>query len=274
MRISLCFAFFLLFSCSHKSSLKTGKVTIIKQWHPSASLDTTDIDASKKIPQYDNQKRIYDYLTKMLKPKKTNLLIVEGCESGTEIDSNFQIQFNGWSMTSLAKLSNDDRYGDIVTSLPMKIKAKFPEKIRALCGDNDIFLKKNLLAISDARGFIGFYLRLKEAISNPKKFAIYKQALEETQKSQIQDPIQYTKKRTKQSLEEFDLYIKKRNSIFTQIIKKNIQENPILIIGGLHTKDLIKQLKTEGIETEVITPTGYPESSEKLIDNLLNELDQ
>ncbi len=138
------------FSCSHKSSY-SGKVTIIKQWHASPGVDTRNIQASKSMPQYENQKEIYDYLKNRIKTQKINFLIVEGCESGIEINENFQQSFNGWNMLSLEKASLNKNYDDIVTALPLKLKAKFPKEVTALCADNESLLKKNQLAISDAR---------------------------------------------------------------------------------------------------------------------------
>jgi hypothetical protein len=52
-------------------------------------------------------------------------------------------------------------------------------------------------------------------------------------------------------------------------IKKHLKENPIMIVGGLHAKDLIQRLEADGIQTEIVTPNGYPESSERLGEDLL-----
>jgi hypothetical protein len=273
MRLLVLLTLALTFSCAHKP-VQTGKVIIIKQWHPSPSVDTRNIQASKSIPQYQNQKDIYDYLSNRVKTQKANLLIVEGCESGKEIDESFQQSFNGWNMASLSKASSSGDYEDIVTALPLKLKAKFPKEVTALCADNESLLKKNQLAISDARGFIGFYVRLKQNTADPKKFLTYKKALEETQKIEVADPIGYSKSQTIKSLENFNHYMQQRNALFARAIKKHLNENPILIVGGLHAKDLVNQLKAEGIETEVITPKGYPESSEKLAEDLMKELEQ
>lgn len=273
MRFLVLLTLAFTFSCSHKSS-QTGKAIIIKQWHPSPSVDTRNIQASKSIPQYQNQKEIYDYLSNRVKTQKSNLLIVEGCESGKKIDENFQPSFNGWNMHSLSKVSTSDNYNEIMTALPLKLKAKFPNEVTAICADNEILMKNNQLAISDARGYVGFYIRLKQNASDPKKFSNYKKALEETQKVEVADPIGYSKAHTIKSLESFNHYVQQRNALFAQAIKKHINENPILIVGGLHAKDLINQLKAEGIETEVITPKGYPESSDRLAEDLLKELEQ
>lgn len=272
MRLLIIFFLLFNFSCTHKA-FPTRKAIIIKQWHASAGVSTQDIEASKKMPQYQNQKEIYDYLVKSLDTNKKSLLIAEGCESGKEVDQNFAPSFNGWNMPSLTKIKSQDNYSDIVTSLPLKFKAKYTENVRVLCADNEALMKKNQLALSDARGFLGFYMRLKQSSSDRNKFASYKKALEETQGKEIADPIHYTKTQTINSLNLFNHYVQQRNLSFVEIIKKNIHNNPILIVGGLHVKDLIKQLRAEGIETEVMTPKGYPVASETLGDDLLNELE-
>ncbi len=271
MKISLFLAITFFTACSNKVPTR-GKVLIIKQWHPSAGLDTTNIRASTQTPQYQNQKEIYDYLSKKIESKKHSFLIAEGCESGKAIDENFHPTFNGWSMSSLSEALKHEDYDDIVTSLPMKLKTKYPREVTALCGDSEDLLIKNQIAISDARGFFGFYLRLKQSMSDSKKFALYKNALEETQKAKIDNPIDYTKAKAMKSLEEFNFYIKQRNAHFAQMIKTNIHKNPVLIIGGLHAEDLIIQLENLGIEKEVMVFKSYPESSEKLTENLIYEL--
>lgn len=162
-------------------------------------------------------------------------------------------------MFSLSKVSSNEEYKDLVT---------------AICGDNEELIKKNQLAISDARGFLRFYVRLKQNSADPKKFATYKKGLEETLKMEVANPIEYSKAQTLKALERFDYYMQQRNISFVDSIKKLIKKNPILILGGLHVQDLVQQLKAEGIQTEVITPLGYTLSSEKLAEDLKSELEK
>jgi hypothetical protein len=130
-------------------------------------------------------------------------------------------------------------------------------------------MQENNLAISEARGYIGFYLRLLQNRNSPQKFSSYKKALEETEKKLIENPLEHARSGTISSIERFQSLIKKRNDLFLMQIKKHLKENPIMIVGGLHAKDLIQRLEADGIQTEIVTPNGYPESSERLGEDLL-----
>lgn len=267
------FLLFLLImtSCAQKPFSKEGQVTIIKQWHPSPKTDTRDITLSKSFPQYVNQKDIYDRLEKKVKKNKHLFLLAEGCES-QEITSHFDKTFNGWNMETLSKASSQSTYSDILTMLPMKLKAKHQEQVTAICADDEALMEKNQLALSDARGFLGFYLRLRQIKNSPKSFARYKEALEETQKQKINDPITYSKEKALESLQLFKEYVKERNVVFLEHIKKHLDKNPVVVIGGLHARDLSDLLKAENIPVKVITPKGYPEANEKLPQELMKEL--
>lgn len=257
----------ILFSCSQLTK-KPQKVTIIKQWHLSARTMTQDIEGSIKLPQFENQSEIYQFLRRRVENKDKLFLLVEGCED-RRIDDQFQTAYNGWTFKTLKEASKGNSFDKILTFLPLKLKARFPEEVTAECADNEKLMQENNLAISEARGYIGFYLRLLQNQNSPKKFSFYKKALEETEKKLIENPLEHARSGTISSIERFQSLIKKRNDLFLTQIKKHLKENPIMIVGGLHAKDLIQRLEEDGIQTEIITPNGYPETSERLGEDLL-----
>jgi hypothetical protein len=124
----------LIFGCSH--TLKSGgKITLIKQWHASPSTQTTDVTASKDLPHYKNQREIYDYLVNEIESKGGVTLLVEGCQAGLSVENGFAA-VNGWSFELLKGYSNRRDYADIITSLPLKLKAKYPHQVKAICADD------------------------------------------------------------------------------------------------------------------------------------------
>lgn len=274
MRLLVLGLIFISFSsCATKKPKSAGIVTIIKQWHTSPSTSTLDIEASRKMPQSVNQRDIYLSLDKLINKDIHITLLAEGCESGTEVNEDFPETFNGWNYQNLRASMDSENYEFILTMLPLKIKAKHPDHAFVLCADSDELLKKNQLAISDAKGFIGFYARLKQSeLIDEKKFSLYHKALEESQGITIPYPIQYAKEKTIQALDNFKKYIGMRNDIFVQTIKNNINQNPIIIIGGLHVTDLVEKLNKANIQNHVLTPEGYPLSNETLIEDLRKEL--
>lgn len=251
-------------SCSHISK-RTSKVTIIKQWHLSPNINTFNVEAARELPHYVNQRDIYDQLVELLENSSEPVAVIaEGCESGTVMGKSFAISFNGWNAGNLRLHTDKDHYADIMTSAPLKLKMKYPDRVKAVCGDNESLVKKNLLDLSEAKGYLGFHYRLEESKNNPKKYRSYLDALEETEKKKIPNPIQYCEEKALVHVRNFWQGISKRNASFVSIAKVLIQQSPVIVIGGLHVKDLEKQLKEEGIEVQVITPKGYPENSENL----------
>ena len=89
-----------LFSCSHKPS-PTSTITLIKQWHASPATQTTDVTASRDLPQYKNQKEIYDYLVGEIESKGTITLIVEGCQAELPVEKGFVANAAGEGPRSL-----------------------------------------------------------------------------------------------------------------------------------------------------------------------------
>ncbi|HXH75976.1 MAG TPA: hypothetical protein VNJ08_13475 [Bacteriovoracaceae bacterium] len=265
----------LLISCSHKF-IPNNKVTIIKQWHLSPTVQTTDFKNSSGLPQYLNQRDIYIYLYKLVNdhPEKVTI-IAEGCDAGTIIDKNFEPTYNGWNAKNLLPHREQLYYSEILTFLPLKLKMQFPDQVTSICGDSEELARQNQLAISEAKGFLGFHMRLKDTVeSSPKKYQGYLKALEEIEKRKIIDPIAYTKQAALKQLEVFNELIKKRNSVLSDTAGLHINNHPVIIVGGLHAKNLEVQLKQAGYEVSVHTPQGYPANSENLGQDLIKALEE
>ena len=261
----------LLCALSFAGCQQTGKVTIVKQWHLSPGQNTTAVEASKSLPQYRNQRAIYELLEKRL-AKGHVTMVAEGCEG--EINSSFAPVFNGWSMDALKKSAQSSEFSSIMAPVGMKVEAKFPAKARVLCGDNLADIEANKLAMSDLRGYAGFFQRLVSAKDHPEKFNAYKKSLEEISKQQISDPIGYSRDKALSALKLSKELIEKRNHAFLEVSRSHIGENPIIVIGGIHAQHLGDLLAKEGIDYEVITPEGYSEHDQELYSLLEKSLSQ
>lgn len=259
---------FVFASCSKKK-----KVYIIKQWHLSPNEVTTDILKSKTLPQFDNQIDIYRKALKLLE-KNSKAVIAEGCEG--EITKDFQLKFNGWSIQDLIERKDLSDYEDILAPVPMKLKAKFGDTLKVVCGDNNDLIKKNNLAFSDTKAFSGFFQRLFHYQNNDQKlYEKYLKAFKEVVTlKEGEDPVAVAKRKTLESLSKFGTHIETRNLYFLKQILKQIEKNPILIVGGLHVPGIVKQLKEGKIDYEIITPVDYPQDEGKLFVELKKALDR
>lgn len=259
---------FVLASCSRK-----GKVYIIKQWHLSPSESTIDIEKSKDLPQYDNQIDIYNKSLKLI-VDGSKIVIAEGCEG--EIESKFAPKFNGWGMQDLIQRKEKHDFVDILAPVPMKLKAFYGDKLKVVCGDNIELIKKNNLAFSDTKAFSGFFQRLSYYQDNDlKSYHKYLMAFKNVVSLKDGDnPILIAKNKAMKSLNQFGQYVESRNLFFLKKIIAEIKNNPIVIIGGLHIPGIVKKLKEEKIEYEVITPVDYPKNEYGIFSELKKSLDR
>lgn len=258
----------LMIGCSQPEK----KVYLIKQWHLSSETPTSDIEKAKTLPQYPNQRDIYDIVKRLIDQKKSQVLLAEGCEG--EVKADFPDTFNSWNMKNLGgKLESPD-FADIMAPVWMKIKLKKPG-FKVLCGDNSYFIQQNLKAFSDMRGYFGFYQRLVEAknTGKQKKYQAYAKQLRSLfPRKEIDDVEGFALNKLKESVGAFEQFVKNRNESFLKQIKSQLGNNPMVVIGGLHIQDLVGKLKQEKIDFEVITPKGYQNNARALIDKLKETL--
>ena len=100
--------FFLFFFGLQSNLIFAKNIVLFGQFHLSSKTMTTEIEKSKDLPQYLNQKTIFLILDEWIRLKKVDLIISEGCVG--ELNSEFKKTFNGWSYKSLRQLSNSQSY--------------------------------------------------------------------------------------------------------------------------------------------------------------------
>lgn len=259
-------------SCSHtpKTAKHPGRIRVIKQWPVASKVNTLNIDVSSRLPEAKNQLQIYETLA-----GEDNLTVVtEGCEAGVKIDKNFPELINGWSYSNLASNTDKAQYKDILTLIALKLKVKNPGDVTAVCGDGTKLMQESLLALSNARAFVGFHHRLEQTKEDPKKFASYHSALEETERRKIPDPMKYAEQQATYNVALFLELISRRNDILIGTAKKYLKEEPVLLVSGPHLEDLEKKLIEQKIDYTIATPEGYPLESESLGDQLTKYIRQ
>ena len=105
-------------------------------------------------------------------------------------------------------------------------------------------------------------------------FKRYHQALEEAHKISTTTPIESALNLARRNLANFRKYLTERNAIFLSLLSKYRDENPILIVGGLHADALMEELTLAQIETILITPDDYPSESERILFDLEKSLEK
>ncbi len=253
-----------IFLISLVSCKNERKLEIIKQWHLASHEQTLNIEESKKLPQYKNQKEIYKYLEKRYLENRNLVVLAEGCEGS--IKEKFQIKYNGWNLESLKAYTESKQFKNIMAPVPMKLLAKYPNA-NIICGDSESLIKENLKALSDLRGFTGFYQKLKLfKKTDPEKFLKYKNQLLEIYPEAIEKNIlRFSLNKAKDALNRFELFLKKRNSIFIKRLAKSKGSDFVVVIGGLHSLDLETRAKEKGFITKTTTLKNYSKDESLLI---------
>ena len=257
-------------SCQVKDPVKM--VSILKQWHLPPKTATRGF--KEKYAQEKNQTAIYQYLEEGVKRKDLNLIVSEGCEG--PINSEFKPTFNGWDYASLKSQSRQKGYDKIITLAPLKIVAKYDDKVETVCGDSEVLIQEGNLRLSNLRGWTGFYFRINEASGDKDKSQSYADSAADLLKvprtlpreqlmTQIKDKIKVELEALRKSLSD-------RDDAFVKVVQNHDFTKAAVVIGGLHADDLKEKLEKAGIGCEVLEPPGYQREDENLIQDFQRAL--
>jgi hypothetical protein len=249
-------------SCK-KPSKASAHVWFFKQWHLGPKLDTTDIKKSTTLPQEQNQQALYQQLDTWIDSGQLKTIIAEGCSSG-EMTVATPLKFNGWGISNLKGQVSKPDYDAILTSVPMKLEAKYGSKIHVVCGDDEELAKKNGLAFSDARGEVGYLTRLIQYKDDPAKAAGY---LEDVVKlyhlpagATVAQGISTLKNELRKSIGQVEEFIGKRNQHLVDVVTRVAGDSQdfAIVFGGAHTAGVKALLESKGLNCDVAEPLGYP----------------
>jgi hypothetical protein len=249
-----------------KAAKPSAHVWFFKQWHLGPKLDTTDIKKSLSLPQEENQKALFDQLDSWISSGKLKTIIAEGCSSG-EMTESTALKFNGWDYAGLKSQSAKPDYDSILTSVPLKLEAKYGSKIHVICGDDEELAKKNALAFSDARGEVGYLTRLMQYQNEPAKAAGY---MEDVVKlyhlpsdATVAQGISALRSALKASVDQVQGFIQKRNEHLVEVAAKVAQskgssDNIAIVFGGAHAEGVKTLLEGKQLTCDIAEPAGYP----------------
>jgi hypothetical protein len=256
--------------CKAPNDPNAHYVWIFKQWHLAPSVNTKDSDQVKTYPQSKNQTAIYEQLDQWIRNKKIKEIYAEGCTGQILPDSS--ISFNGWKASDLHAVSNQASYAEIVTSVPLKLEAKYGDSIRTVCGDDDALVKENSLAFSDARAAIGFLARLVQYRNDRARAKPYLDGVIQAYKMPAQTTLEQATARMKTefkaAVERAKIAMQKRNRHLVEVIKHSSEPNVVVVFGGMHAAGIVQLLEEAGLGCSVIEPAGYQSDEENLIAKL------
>lgn len=257
-------------SCKKVKSDKN--VWIFKQWHLLPS-DNTKEFPDKSYPQKENLKAIYEQLNLWVELGKVQAVFAEGCAG--EIDSQFELKFNGWTMSDLAAEATKDTYSKIPGHVPMMIEAKHGDKVRTVCGDNQEMIVDQNLKFSDLRGAIGFLTRLEKFEGKTQKEKPYLEAIAKAygiKKKKITGDYarSFLKAEVKKLISQIEKGIEKRNKSFVDAIVNTFAPQSVVVIGGVHAKNLKSLLEKKKLNCQVVEFKGYDYDEEEMIRKIKN----
>lgn len=256
-------------------------IILIKQWHLLPKVSTQDIRVSTKLAQYKNQKDIYVKVLEFIDGKKISYLLAEGCEK-EEILPTFKTSFNSWNYEKLNSIKNSESYIDVLTHIPLKVEVIKKEKIKTVCVDNDALIRKNQLALSDVRAFVGYFMRLSEFKERGDKESyerFSKSLLDDSSNANVnaknEDAIIVAKKKALDAVQELKTSIRLREEEIINNIKQmkmQSSESAAFVIGGVHAEPLQEKLISLGFKVEIYTPAGYVDTDKGLIEEITRKL--
>ncbi len=251
------------------SSCKTAAkdapyVMVVKQWHLPPQTVTKGF--KERYPHEKNQSAIYISLVDKMKAKKLDLVVSEGCEG--EINDEFAPVFNGWSIYDLKKIAQTKSFQKTLAPIPMKLEARFGDKLDTFCGDNEKLIQEGNLRLSNLRGWAGYYGRLMEKDEPEKKQPFVESAaalLKESKDSTPEQLLPKIKEKLKSELEAFNKSLADRNDLFVKTLQGHTFKNAAIVIGGLHANNLKDKIEAAGFGCDIWEPMGYAREDEQLI---------
>ncbi len=251
------------------------QVYFVKQWHLSPGVDTKNAVTFAPYPQLENQEAIFNQLDSWIEKKQLSTLIAEGCEG--ELTESSKIKFNNWSVEDLSQRVSKAGYSKILSSVPLKLEAKYKTKIHTYCGDSELLIKDALLSFSDARADLGYLSRLSKLQGDAVKVRPYLEGAIEAyhlpKKTKVNEAMIAVKADLKKTIASIESDLSERNASVMIAVQKVTKETnvplPVVIVfGGMHAQGLKHRLDEKKIPCVVLEPVGYHDDEEKLLAEL------
>jgi hypothetical protein len=253
--------------------LKQAKqVLFFKQWHLAPKTLTTDIESSKKLPQYLNQKELYEQVDAWIVQKKVSALIAEGCPYPRAVSLDSPENFNGWTVSSLSARSGQSDYADVLTNVAFKLEAKWKSVLIASCGDDEDASKNGSLAFSDGRGVVGFLSRLEQYRNDPDHARTYLDGVIEiyhlSPSTTVEQAIHHLNLELKKVVDSIEKWTEARNEKLVRAILANPNPVIVTVFGGAHASGVKTLLEKNGIGCTILEPVDYRDDESELLAQL------
>lgn len=240
-------------------------IMLVKEWNLAPSTITKGF--KERYPQERNQSAIYIALADRIKSKRLDLMVAAGCEG--EINSDFETRFNGWDYSSLKAQAQTKAFQRVLSHVPMKLKARYPERLTVVCGDSESLIQEGQLRLTTLRGWHGFWSRLNESSMSADKTKLYAEAAAELLKVSKETPVAellpMVRDKLKADLELLQKSISDRNDLLVKALQSHPDKKAAIVIGGVHIDDLRAKLEAAGIGCELFEPSGYQRDEENLL---------
>lgn len=255
------------------SALGSPLVLILKQWHLPASLNTQKSPPSMPLPQSKNLNEIVSQVTEWNSKGFVKDAVAEGCEN-SEINESFETAFNGWTVKQLKTVFQEHpkNWEFIQTHPLLKIRSKLGSAISITCGDRLSSIHDAELALSDAKGDAGFYSRVVQYKNDQERLTPYLEgsidALKLKKSSSYKQVKDALGKDLKLSVKHFYEANHSRNVSFVEKAHSLIvnRKGPVVIVvGGLHAKDLKETLEKSHENCAIFEPISYQNKDEAMV---------
>ncbi len=253
-----------------KTSKPSKHVTLFKQWHLPPGLSTREKVDSKPLPQEKNQTAIFNQLDQWVVKKQITEVYAEGCVG--ELDETSNLNLNGWTIADLKSQLKQPNYPQLLASAPMKIEAKHAQGVRTICADDEKLIREGNLALSDARGILGFLTRLEQHKNEQVRAKTYLDGVIELYKlpakTTVSQAVQKLKTELKSSVQRLKTSLEKRNAVAVEKIKGSKEKDVAVVYGGMHAAGILKLLEKAGLGCSIVEPIGYQDDEAKLLKTL------
>lgn len=255
--------------CENSREDSERYVAFLKQWHLSPKANTVLSDP-KTFDQFENQYAIYKQIEKWVQAGALDTVVVEGCEG--EIKAGFTTNFNGQTLEALSELAPEE-LDTALTQLGIKLKARFGDQLKVVCGDDEKLIQEHGLVLSDIRGFAGIYERATQSQNkDPKAYARYMSTARDVLKlaasSSDKEVLALLRQRIRERLDQYEELLHLRNDSFLKVMQGLNERTIAVVLGGLHTEDFYDQLGKRGDSCDFYEPAGYIENESGLLDAL------
>lgn len=255
--------------CENSREDSQRYVAFLKQWHLSPKANTVLSDP-RTFDQFENQYAIYKQIEKWVLAGALDTVVVEGCEG--EIKAGFTTNFNGQTLEALSSLAPEE-LDTALTQLGIKLKARFGDQLKVVCGDDEKLIQEHGLALSDIRGFAGIYERaIQTQRKDLKAYARYmstaREVLKVGQTTSDKQVLTLLRQRIRERLDQYEELLHLRNDSFLKVMQQLDEKTIAVVLGGLHTEDFYDQLTNRGDSCDFYEPAGYLANESRLLDAL------